>query len=358
MTNQFTASIRAGFDEINVRLGPGTNYSIGFTGPTGLSDLRVLDVKPDDQSKDLNGKVYQWFRLEFPDGRVGWVRDDLINVSGDGTAFGYGVIAATSYAFDLRRTESNTSDERKKPRDAVSTLAEQERIIRAAFNVTSAFEGGSYAAYQTYDKGIISYGRFQFTLQSGSLSNVINLYLSTATSPTAEAIRQQYQTRLNARDISLQDDDELKALLQKAAHEPLMQKAQDSIAREQYWDVVYRLSIKPRGIKTPLTQALFFDIGVQHGTRHGLYSRAEEDLGVEPKSHVGTNGISEQHLVRRIAEIRQEILYRIAEQQDLPGVRDRADFWLKLIQHEDWQLQGDVNGDLLIFGRRVQVRNP
>ena len=42
---------------------------------------------------------------------------------------------------------------------------ELDRIRRAAFNITSTFEGSkTYANYQNYDAGIISYGRFQFTL--------------------------------------------------------------------------------------------------------------------------------------------------------------------------------------------------
>ncbi len=362
MTNQLTATIRPGFEEINVRMGPGTGYSITFKTSSDSRGLRVLDVRPDDEDKRLQGKTYQWFRLIFADKRVGWVRDDLINIQGDGTTFGYGMIMTPTYAFDLKRAVSN---KRKGPTSSLpisepQDLAkgtDQERIIKAAFNITAAFEGGSYAAYQTYDRGIVSYGRFQFTLQSGSLSRVVDRYLANADSAAAQTLRDEYQERLKARDASLRNDNRLKTLLQDVATESVMQSAQDQVAREQYWDTVFDLSILPRGIKTPLAQALVFDIGVQHGTRHSIYSRAEEDIGVPPKSRLGDNGITEEQLIQRIAEIRRQILYRIAEQQDLPGVKDRADFWLQLINEGDWQLQGDQDGKVTILGRQVQVRD-
>ena len=45
-------------------------------------------MQPDQDNNALNGKVYQWFRLQFPNGATGWVRDDLVSLEGDGT-FGY-----------------------------------------------------------------------------------------------------------------------------------------------------------------------------------------------------------------------------------------------------------------------------
>ncbi|MBZ0280043.1 MAG: SH3 domain-containing protein [Anaerolineae bacterium] len=94
-----TPSIR----EINIRSGPGTQYAMVFKQPVGLSGLPVLDAKPDEQGNNFQGKVYTWIKLQFSDGQSGWARDDLLELIGDGTAFGYPVIAVQTFAFVLNR---------------------------------------------------------------------------------------------------------------------------------------------------------------------------------------------------------------------------------------------------------------
>src|SRR5215207_5631585 len=168
----------AGFPFVNVRAGAGTHTAVQGTLPVGTANLKVLEVRPDELKKELNGKIYQWFRLEFPDGKTGWVRDDLLDIRGDCSAFGYGPLSELTYAFAVTRVE------RQPPTDT------QERIRKAAFNVTAGFEGGGYASYQNFDAGIVSYGRFQFTLASGSLFSVLDRYLVAAsTSPIANELR-------------------------------------------------------------------------------------------------------------------------------------------------------------------------
>jgi murein DD-endopeptidase MepM/ murein hydrolase activator NlpD len=91
---------------VNVRNGPGTGekFAVLFTSPVGTRGLDVLDVQPDANNISLNGKVYQWVQVRFPDMQVGWVRDDLIELEGDGTRFGYPVCPQPTYGFSLRRT--------------------------------------------------------------------------------------------------------------------------------------------------------------------------------------------------------------------------------------------------------------
>jgi murein DD-endopeptidase MepM/ murein hydrolase activator NlpD len=90
--------------EVNTRSGPATSYPIVKKVPVGTGNLRVLEVRPDEQQNHFQGKVYQWFKLELPDGQAGWARDDLLEVSGDGSPFGYGVIQVRTFAFVLTRT--------------------------------------------------------------------------------------------------------------------------------------------------------------------------------------------------------------------------------------------------------------
>ena len=92
--------------EVNIRTGPSTDVDIKFKSPVGTSNLMVIEVQEDSQKRDLEGKVYQWFRVNFPQGD-GWIRDDLIEVSGDGTTVGYPIITTPITAFSLvRRTDT------------------------------------------------------------------------------------------------------------------------------------------------------------------------------------------------------------------------------------------------------------
>lgn len=88
--------------EINVRTGPGTNQGLAFKSGLQVTTT-VQDVQVDMENKGLNGKIYQWFKVVFPDSQIGWVRDDLIEIVGDGTRFGYGNVATRTLAFKLTR---------------------------------------------------------------------------------------------------------------------------------------------------------------------------------------------------------------------------------------------------------------
>ncbi len=234
-----------------------------------------------------------------------------------------------------------------------------ERVRRASFNITVGFEGGSYDTYQNYDAGIVSFGRFGFTLASGSLFSVLDRYLSKATTSVAARLRTQYLQRVQNHDATLRNDTTLRDLLIASAADPLMQAAQDDVATELYWDLVQSLSVQPRNLVLALSQAFLFDTAINHGARHDMITQAEQFFNVPQKSRVIENGITEQQLMNKVAQIRHDRLYAIADAQNLPGLKPRADFWVNIMQIGDWNLQGDFNGNVLIKpGRSVQVRNP
>jgi hypothetical protein len=235
-----------------------------------------------------------------------------------------------------------------------------ERTFRASLAITRAFEGGNFDTYQNYDAGIVSYGIMQFTLAAGSLGRVLDIYLNASGSPTAQALRTEYQDRVRARDANLRNDTRFRDLLKAAAQEPAMQTAQYSVATTNYWDVVIQNYIQRRGnIRLPLTYALLFDMGINFGVNHGFVRKAEEQLGVPPNSRPGDNGITEQQLTAKVAELRRESHYNQAARDNLPGLRVRGDFWVNIVQAGDWYLQGDAGGFVYPkSGSKVQVRNP
>lgn len=366
--------------EVNVRSGPNTAYELVFKVPIGVEVMDVTEVRIDDKNSGLNGKTYQWFSVVFQDNRRGWVRDDLLNLVGDFTGFGYGSYTEPTFAFDqtrkaqttpaspapatpTKRTPTITTPSPEQPIPTQPTPTPQsmgddlERVRRAAFSITETFEGHGYAAYQNYDAGVISYGRFQFTLAAGTLATVVTRYLERSTSQIAMELR-NFQPLLVARDQSLRQHTRLKELLIAAANEPQMKQVQNDLATENYWKRMLELSAKPRGIGAPLSLALLFDIAINFGVMHSLLTMAETELGVAPRSRVIENGVTEQQLITKVAELRKRGHDRQAERDNLPGLRVRGDFWVGLVASGDWGLQGGVNGTIQVKGKPIQVRNP
>jgi len=231
------------------------------------------------------------------------------------------------------------------------------RIKLASYAITGAFEGSGYAAYNNYDAGIISYGFIQFTMAAGSMITVVQRYLATSQTDVANQLR-GYLPRIEARDGNLRNDGDLKNLLIAAADEQAMIDAQHSVAEEKYWDKVWKGYIEPRGITTPLGIALLFDMGVKFGTGHGFVRLAETQLGVQPQSKPGQNGISEEQLIQRVTELRKASHDKQAKEQNLFGLMQRGNFWVRLINNGDWGLQAEPSGTVNIRGKIIQVRNP
>lgn len=322
------------------------NANVVFKIANGAGGFKVIDVE--------KHAPHTWFKVQFPGGLAGWLQDEYVILQGDGTPFGFGRITEPTSAFELTHgAEMLVTDEgtptpppkveiEPEPDDTVRTL---DPLLRTALDLTAAYEGG-YSSYQNRDRGIVSYGRFQFTLASGALFGVLSRYAMEATSDTARQLRERYLDRVERRDETLRDDDKLRRLLEAAASDPIMQRVQNAVAREQYWDLVQELSIKPRGVTTALGQALLFDMAINHGAYHNMLTLAEEAFGVPLKSRMPDNGVDERDFIAKVAEIRQERMHRLADRYGYGGLRVRGDFWVSLVQQGDWGLMGDEHGML------------
>lgn len=387
--------------EVNVRTNPTTSVDIAFTAAVGTEAVELLNVKPDKEGNSDQGKIFQWFKVLMPGGAKGWVRDDLVDIQGDLTAFGYGVYPERVFAFDQQRgidsetdtdstTDSSTEETTETtpvqppatgsnsniagapnapdpsiiapvPSISIADLGgpdtNLERIRFAAFDITEAFEGHGYAAYQNYDSGIVSYGRFQFTLAAGSLGTVVQRYCDRSQTPTANELR-NYIPPIMAHDEGLRNNVRLKELLIAAASEDVMKRVQNQVAKEGYWDRMYSLSVQPRNIRSPLGIALVFDIAINFGVMNSLLGLAEDELGVPSKSRCGENGVSEEQYLAQLADRRKRGHYAQAERDNLPGLKVRGDFWVNLVAKGDWNLQGDGSGQVYVNSKPVQVKNP
>ncbi len=236
-------------------------------------------------------------------------------------------------------------------------MKEDLRVRAVAFNITARFEGGSYQTCQTDDAGILSYGRFQFTLASGVLGRVVENYVETSSSQISGSL-DAYRARIASRDAQLRHDPRLRDLLVAAGREPEMHQIQDDEARNNYWEPTRRIAVRPRNLKTPLALAMLFDISINFGQGDGFLRIAEREFGVPERSRVDQNGIGEAQLITRVAELRKLSHDRQASRDNLPGLRARGDFWLNLVRSGDWQLHGDEKGEIVVKNRPLQVRAP
>ncbi|MFZ4828451.1 MAG: chitosanase [Phototrophicaceae bacterium] len=351
--------------EIDVYDAPASGKML-FKIANGSSNREVVGVAEDPNGAIFNGQPYLWFQMKFPGNMLGWVRDEYIDLEGDATAYGVGMLTKRTSAFELihgaasQPTESSPSApesnqaEAPAPTSVAVPLGGFEPLIRAALDITATFEGG-YASYQNHDSGIVSYGRFQFTLAGGALYKVVSLYIKTSTTDLAKQLNDLYLTRIRDKDAALRTDNGLKDLLRKAAQDEAMRYAQDEIAKQKYWNLVQDLSIQPRGLVTPLSQALIFDMAINHGSQHDMLTLAEETLGLQPRGKKTLD--TERPFTTTLANIRKDRLYKLADKHNYGGLKVRADFWVNMIAQADWDLQGDAKG--LVYpkpGREVKVR--
>ena len=68
------------------RTAPGVGNSILGSVPDGVGGYRVLESRLDDSG-------LAWLRLDFVGGSSGWVSSDRLDIQGDCSAVGYGIVA-------------------------------------------------------------------------------------------------------------------------------------------------------------------------------------------------------------------------------------------------------------------------
>src|SRR5579859_3352488 len=107
---------------------------------------------------------------------------------------------------------------------------QQKRIAQAIVNIfeTGTAEG-NYADVTLIpnDPGHLTYGRSQTTLGSGNLYLLIKDYCDAPGAQYADGLA-PYLTRLKAKDLSLDNDGDLKRLLKQAGNDPVMHTVQDA----------------------------------------------------------------------------------------------------------------------------------
>jgi len=127
---------------------------------------------------------------------------------------------------------------------------------------------GRYNAFQNEDTGVVSYGKYQFTLMSemNSLFNVLKLYTDNSQTQTSKHIKDDYLNRVAEKDQTLKDDNSFRLLLKDAASEYAMKKAQEDVFIRDYYEPAKNRAAAD-GVTSALGILFYTDTLVQAGLK-------------------------------------------------------------------------------------------
>lgn len=179
----------------------------------------------------------------------------------------------------INQTPSNYGLEPSKSLRSMPNSIDLEIARKLAFHITSSFEGGRTNSLQTADSGIISYGKHQATLASGSLERVLKDYMHRTGNPIKASLN-KYKELIENRDISLRNNKQFLSLLRDAANDPKMKESQDSVFTKDYWEPVVAISKKLK-IKSSIGLAVLYDTKVQGGLQKIINQVAKRLAGKE-----------------------------------------------------------------------------
>ncbi len=188
----------------------------------------------------------------------------------------------------------------------------QNTFQRIAGDITGAFEGGKPGTLNLSDLGIISYGKHQATLASGTLYPILKRCTELSSSEIAKKMS-AYLERVKQRDESLREDRDFIQLLKDAAKEPEMNRAQDEEFARQYWQPSKKAA-REAGIKSALGYVILYDTHVHGGMQYDL-KKTRERLGGKPGDTVGGREITEQEFLRVFVDERIQRNLRISANQ-------------------------------------------
>lgn len=303
-------------------------------------------------------------------------------------------------AFQRHAQLTSNTDGRIDPGGTTNKLLDVEdkgvenTAARAADEITSMFEsGGDYGETFLGDSGVVSYGKHQATLTSGTLYKLLNLFVTNYRSKSDYAVKlDPYLTRVKRQDESLEGDSTFIKLLEDAGHsDPHMQAAQDEFF-DQHYGGAARKQMANAGVTSALAYAFFYDTQIHGGLAYDLKDTIEVLGGKVGEKGKGGKVITEEAFMKEITKQRQdrnrgfgeaqlkkaETLTKKADElakagkpEEAAGLRHKAaqltkngnalvrsssdekgrlGMWRNWANNEDLDLSGDDNGMLMVKG--------
>ena len=125
------------------------------------------------------------------------------------------------------------------------------------------------------DAGHLTYGRSQTTLASGNLALLLHSYCE-AGGQLSDSLK-TYLASFDRRDLKLDDNEKVKALLRQAGDDPIMRNVQDEFFDRIYWEPALR-SAANIGISEPLGITVIYDSKI-HGSYDTIKNLVNQQAG-------------------------------------------------------------------------------
>lgn len=190
------------------------------------------------------------------------------------------------------------------------------------------------------DPGHLTYGRSQTTLPTGNLYLLIAEYCKAPGALYAAPLT-PFLPRLQACDLSLDNDMGLRGLLREAGSDPVMQSVQDAFFDRNYWEPAADAATT-LGLQTGLGTTVVYDSKVQ-----GSFELIRDRTNAA--GAIGQGGANEQAWIARYIANRRDWL---ATNEHVPLLRKtvyRMDALKKLVDAGNWNL------DLALDCRGVRI---
>jgi hypothetical protein len=206
-----------------------------------------------------------------------------------------------------------------------------ETQIRAAMAIVHVFEvatasGGFHRIGKIHgDNGGISYGVFQFSINSGNLGSILTAYVS---SPEARYAAQTapFAARASNRDARLNDDLHFEQALKQIGFDPVMQRIQIAYGLQEF-GLLAANRFRDLGLKTALGYGVMLDSAV-----HGAYTKVVQGV----RSRKPALGGDEKTWVADYLSTRRGWLTR--QGPPLLCTVYRIDTFRRLIEKNNWSL--------------------
>lgn len=210
--------------------------------------------------------------------------------------------------------------------ECIIQIFETGRLSRKSYGTVTNISG---------DKGGLTYGKHQASINSGSLYGMIALYCKKPGAQYANAMLPYLQQLLRA-DAALATNTQFRSLLKSAGDDPIMQEAQDEYFVQRFMQPAIAFC-NTRGYTSPLTLAVVYDSII-----HGSFKRVGARVPILP----------EREWAKRYCEARRNWLASHAN----PVLRAcvyRPNTFLTLIANGKW----DLPLPLLVRGITIRATN-
>ncbi|PKO40856.1 MAG: chitosanase [Betaproteobacteria bacterium HGW-Betaproteobacteria-6] len=178
------------------------------------------------------------------------------------------------------------------------------------------------------DTGHLTFGRSQTTLASGNLLNLLQRYCNNDGARFGPRLS-PWLPRLEAMDVSLDNELRLHNLLRATADDPVMRETQDQFFDEVYWQTAARIAAN-LGITSALGTAVVYDSTV-HGSWKAMRDRTMAQSG-------SLSALGEKKWVTAYVATRRAWLTS-HPRSDLRKTAYRMDAFQRLIEQGYWGLE-------------------